>query len=109
MKTSHFVGDGSEQITTESVEFVSPFTLGKSPETYPAGAYKVETLSESLDTTGRAVLVRRRTTLIIPTASGFKCREVVAEELEEALARDAAVRLSEPSENPDREKVGRPA
>lgn len=109
MKAAQFVGDGSGLVTTQSVEFVGPFTLGKSPEIYPAGAYKVETLSEPLNTTGRAAHVRKRTTLIIPTGSGFICREVVANELEEALARDAAVGLSEPSGNPDREEAGHPA
>jgi hypothetical protein len=82
--------------------FVSPFTLGKDPEVYPAGAYDVETKAELVERGGYTAHVRTGTMLIISTATGTRSRPVKGSELEEALARDAE---TEPSENPDRARA----
>jgi len=97
---------GSERVSKRTVSFSHPFTLGRSDDVLPAGDYEVETIEHRMDAgTGSVVHVRTSTELIIRTATGFKCREVAATQLEDALARDVALRLEDPSENPDREKA----
>ena len=83
--------------------FIQPFTLGKSPEVYPAGTYEVETREEAVDCGGYTAHVRTGTMLIIATGSGTRCRPVNGSELDAALLEDAQHSgLVEPSENPDR-------
>jgi len=95
--------DGTERITTRTVDFARAFALGKPAEVYPAGRYDVEIIEHRVDAGGHTALVRKSTTLIIRTATGMRCREIHARELDQALLRDADQRLKEPSENPDRE------
>ena len=91
-----------ERYTTRRVVFVSPFTLGKDPEVYPAGPYDVETKEELVERGGYTAHVRTGTMLIIPTATGTRSRPIEGSDLEIALARDAE---REPSESPDRGKA----
>lgn len=94
---------GAARYTSRRVVFSSPFTLGQAQEIYPAGAYDIETKEEPIERGGYTALVRTATTLIVPTASGTLSRAVKADDLDEALARDAEDgRQHEPSENPDR-------
>lgn len=97
-------GFGAERISRRTVSFAQPFKVGKSDDILPAGDYQVETVEQSMDAGQSTVHVRKSTTLIIPTATGFRCREIPAAQLEDALAQDSKRQLEEPSENPDREK-----
>ena len=92
-----------ERISTRTVTFRRPFTLGKSNEVFPAGIYEVETVEQAIETVAHTAFVRRSQTLIIGTASGLRCREIIANELDTALQHDINQQLTEPSENPDRE------
>lgn len=94
--------DGTERITTQAVDFARPFTIGKSTEVYPAGPYDVEIIEHRVDAGAH---VRKSTTLIMRTATGMRCRVILASELDQALLQDAAEQLKEPSENPDRENA----
>ena len=96
---------GSERVSTRTVTFHRPFTLGKSDEVFPAGTFEVETVEQALEAAGYTAHVRKSQTLIIRTATGLRCRDVVASELDSALQRDTDLQLAEPSENPDREGV----
>lgn len=91
-----------ERYSIRRVAFLSPFTLGKDPEVYPAGTYDVETKEEVVERGGYMAHVRTGTMLIIPTASGTRSRPVEGSDLDKALARDGEV---EPSENPDRHEA----
>lgn len=102
MKPSRPSVGAPERYTTRRIVFVSPFTLGKDQEIYPAGAYDVETREELIERGGYSAHVRTGTMLIIPTATGTRSRPVEGRDLEEALARDGNV---EPSENPDRGRL----
>jgi hypothetical protein len=104
MKPQHS-GCESERITRRAVSFSHPFSLGRTGDVLPAGDYEVETVEQSLEAVQGAVYVRKSTTLIIPTASGFRCRDISPAQLEDALVRDAGLHLREPSENPDAEKA----
>ena len=99
MRSLRAPAGGPERYTTQSVLFSCPFTLGKDPEVYPAGAYDVETKEELVERGGHTAHVRTGTMLIIPTATGTRSRPVESGDLDHALARDAE---TEPSENPDR-------
>ena len=101
-------GGGPERYTTRRLVFVRPFTLGKGPQVYPAGAYDVETKEEAVERGGYTAHVRTATTLIIPTGTGTIVAEVKGSDLDEALARDAEENgQREASENPDRGKAER--
>ena len=102
MKPSRPSVGAPERYTTRRIVFVSPFTLGKDQEVYPAGAYDVETREDLVESGGFTAHVRTATMLIISTATGTRSRPVEGSELEEALARDAE---TEPSENPDRARL----
>ena len=102
MKPSQPSFGAPERYTTRRIVFVSPFTLGKDQEVYPAGAYDVETREELIERGGYTAHVRTGTMLIVSTASGTRSRPVDGSELEDALARDAE---TEPSENPDRGRL----
>ena len=91
-----------ERYTTRRVVFVSPFTLGKDQEVYPAGAYDVETREDLVESGGHTAHVRTGTMLIISTATGTRSRPVEGGELDAALARDGE---GDPSENPDRDRA----
>ena len=95
-----------ERVSTRMVTFDRPFTLGTSAEVFPAGSYEVETVEQALEAAGYTAHVRKSQTLIIRTATGLRCREVLGKELDNALLQDADQQLTEPSENPDREEVG---
>lgn len=95
--------NGLERYTTRRVVFARPFTLGKAPEVYPAGAYEVETKEQALEAGGHTAHVRTSTVLVIATHSGTLSREVRGSELDAAVLRDAQDgRPGDPSENPDR-------
>ena len=97
---------GCERVSKGTLSFSNPFTLGRSDDVLPAGDYEVETIEHRMDAgAGSVVHVRTSAALIVRTATGFKCREVAAGQLEDPLARDAALRLEDPSENPGREKA----
>ena len=102
MRLEQQSNDGVERITTQTVGFARPFTLGKSAEVYPAGPYDVEIIEHRVDAGAH---VGKSTTLIMRTATGMRCRMILASELDQALLQDAAEQLKEPSENPDRENA----
>ena len=98
----------SERYTTRRVVFGSPFKLGEAPEVYPAGTYDVETKEEAVERGGYTAHVRTATMLIVPTATGIRCRPVKGSDLDAALTRDAEDDTQrEPSENPDRGEADR--
>jgi hypothetical protein len=78
-----------ERYSTRQVVFAHPFTLGSSPEAYPAGAYEVETKVQPIEFGAHTALVRTSTVLIIPTPTGTCSRVVSGSELECALMHDA--------------------
>jgi hypothetical protein len=67
---------GHEHYTTRRLTFSRPFTLGTSPEVYPAGTYEVETKQAACDASGRSVLRRISTVLVVPTPTGTLHRQV---------------------------------
>lgn len=95
----------------ESLAAQSEFQPGRSRSiahlrsAFPAGTFEVETVEQALEAAGYTAHVRKSQTLIIRTATGLRCREIVASELDSALQRDTDLQLAEPSENPDREGV----
>ena len=94
---------GHERYTTRHLVFSRPFTLGSSPEVYPAGTYEVETKQEAWEANGHRALRRMSTVLVVPTPTGTLHREVSGTELDRAFAQDAEkLDQSAPSENPDR-------
>ena len=100
---SHGSPDGAERYTTQSVTFTQQFTLGDPPEDFPAGTYEVEAREQAFEASGRTAYLRKSTVLIIPTATGIRCREIQASQLDFALSRDARHEGGrQPSENPDR-------
>ena len=105
MRLEEQLNGSTERVSTRTIMFHHPFTLGKSDEVFPAGTYEVETVEQALEAAGYTARVRKSETLIIRTATGFRCREFVAGELDAALQRDVDQQLTEPSENPDRENV----
>ena len=105
MRLGEQTNDGTERITTRAINFAGPFTLGRSAEVYPAGIYEVETIEQAWVAAGHTAHVRKSTSLIIRTATGIRCREVLGSDLDEALRRASPQQLSEPSENPDREEA----
>jgi hypothetical protein len=99
--------NGSERYTNERILFTQPFTLGRSPEVYPAGMYQVETKKVAAEAGGHTAWIRSSTVLIVPTSTGSYCREVRGSELDESILRDTDHGLAlEPSENPDRSEDG---
>ena len=103
MRPRDLPSNGVDRYTTTRVVFAHPFTLGKAPEVYPAGIYDVETKEQPLDAGGHTAHVRTSTVLIIPTSWGTRCREVLGNDLDEAVLRDAEhCGPRQPSENPDR-------
>jgi hypothetical protein len=78
-----------ERYSTRQVVFAHPFTLGSSPEAYPAGSYEVETKVQPIELGGHTALVRTSTVLIIPTPTGTCSRVVSGSELDRALMHDA--------------------
>jgi hypothetical protein len=100
---SNLPQDGLERYSTRRVVFARPFTLGKAPEVYAAGAYDVETKEQAVEGAGHVAHVRTSTILIIRTPTGTCSREVRGSELDHALSRDAEFSPQrDPSENPDR-------
>ena len=107
MRSSGPPDNGSERYTNERILFTQPFTLGRSPEVYPAGMYQVETKKVAAEAGGLTAWVRSSTVLIVPTSTGSYCREVRGSELDEAILRDTDHGLAlEPCENPDRSEDG---
>lgn len=107
MNGKNLPSNGLERYTDERVVFCHPFTLGNSPEVYPAGVYQVETKKLPAEAGGHTAWVRSSTVLVIPTATGSYCREVRGRELDEAILRDSrSAGPAEPSENPDRGAQG---
>jgi hypothetical protein len=103
MRPTDLPCSGADRYTTKRVVFIRPFTLGKAPEVYPAGIYDVEIKEQPLDAGGHTAHVRTSTVLIIPTSSGTRCREVLGNDLDEAVLRDAEhCGPRQPNENPDR-------
>ena len=102
MKSSQPSLGAPERYTTRRVVFVSPFTLGRDPEVYPAGAYDVEIREELVERGGHTAQVRTGTMLIISTAMGTRSRPVEGSDLDEAPARFGE---ADPSENPDRARA----
>lgn len=103
MRSSDLPSDGQERYTTERVTFEHPFSLGKPPVIYPAGAYQVETRTQQVEAGGHTAHIRTATVLVVATATGSYCREVNGSDLDGALLRDKDEgRSASPSENPDR-------
>ena len=90
MRSEEQLNDGIERITAQMIDFARPFTLGQSTEVYPAGPYEVEIIEHRVDAGGHTAHVRKSTTLIIRTATGMRCREILASELDQALLQDIA-------------------
>jgi hypothetical protein len=89
------LGDGSERHTTRRVVFARPFTLGKSAEVYPAGAYEVETAETVFEGVEHTAHIRTSTVLVVPTPTGTCDRMIVGKDLDEALRLDVeATKLS---------------
>lgn len=78
----------SERCSTQRIVFTRPFSLGDSAEVYPAGTYEVDSTDWNFEGHLHTAHVRRSTVLIIPTASGTCHREILLEDLDEALRRD---------------------
>lgn len=92
-----------ERFTNEKVVFQRPFSLGASPDIYPAGAYQIENRLQTIEAGEHTAWICTSTALVVPTATGSFCREVRGTDLDEAMRRDADPdRTSSPSENPDR-------
>jgi hypothetical protein len=107
MRRWELPNDGLERYSTRRVVFARPFTLGKAPEVYPAGAYQIETKEQELEAGGHTAHVRTSTLLIIPTPTGTCCREVRASDLDQALLDDAAqASPGEPGEIPHGRDTG---
>jgi hypothetical protein len=107
VRSSELSDNGSERYTNERILFTQPFTLGRSPEVYPAGMYQVETKKVAAEVGGHTAWVRSSKVLIVPTSTGSHCREVRGSELDEAILGDTDHGLAlEPSENPDRSEDG---
>lgn len=103
MSPARIQNDGEERFTSEKIVFQRPFSLGGSPEIYPAGAYQVESKLQMLEAGGHIAWVRSSTVLVVPTATGSFCREVKGSDIDEAVRKDTdAGRTSSLSENPDR-------
>jgi hypothetical protein len=92
------------QYSTRLVVFHRPFSLGESPEVYPAGDYEIEIGEDVFGTEGHSARLRLSTTLIVPTQSGTTLRQISSADLDEALRKDAIAgeESHNPSENPDR-------
>lgn len=89
--------------TDQRVVFHDPFTLGCSPNLYPAGTYLVETEHCAYEGNEHTAHVRTSTVLVLPTASGTRDLHVSGCELDAALSADAQhENASDPNENPDR-------
>jgi hypothetical protein len=103
LKRGTAFSDGPERYTTRRIAFAHPFTLGRSPEVYPAGSYEIETKEEAHEAGGHTAYLRTSTVLIIPTQTGTRHHTVSGRELDDALIRDGERgNPSEPKENPDR-------
>lgn len=99
--------DGLERYTIRAITFAQPFSLGSSPDIYPAGTYEVEATERPVELGSQTIFVRTSTVLIVPTGTGVRWREVEPNELDRALEQDAEQGGQiEPSENPDRDRVG---
>jgi hypothetical protein len=92
------------QYSTRHVVFHGPFSLGDSPEVYPAGGYEIEIGEDVFGTEGHSARLRISTALIVPTPSGTTVRPISPADLDEALRKDVLAREENrnPSENPDR-------
>jgi hypothetical protein len=102
MRSSDLPSDGSERCTDGRIVFGYPFTLGGTPEVYPAGMYQVETKKLPAEAHGHTACARSSTFLLIPTSSGTDCREVRRNELDEAIMHNSnQSRARELSENAD--------
>ncbi len=107
MNSQELPSNGLERYTSERVVFRRPFSLGKSPDVYPAGTYEVETKKLPATAAGHTAWIRASTVLVVPTSTGSLCREISGKELDEALLNDSRQSLaSEPSENPDKGGTG---
>jgi hypothetical protein len=92
--------------TDREVVFHGQFTLGASPEIYPAGRYVIETGDRTYEGTTHTAHVRDSTVLIIPTSSGMRTVQVSEADVLAALATDAERHRGSPNENPDRGQAG---
>jgi hypothetical protein len=104
------VDRGATRYTDRDVFFHDQFTLGNSPEIYPAGRYGIEIGDRPYEGNGHTVHVRTSTMLVVATLAGTRNVEVSASDLDAALAADTERHLRWPSENPDRglaERTGR--
>lgn len=98
-----FVDEDSARYTDRHIVFHHPFTLGASPEVYPAGSYVVETENCAYEGNIHTALVRTSTVLVVATPSGTRNVHVNGSDLDAALEADAARQgASDPNENPDR-------
>jgi hypothetical protein len=82
--------------------FHDPFTLGRSPQIYPAGHYVIEIGDCTYQGNGHTAHIRISTVLVIRTPAGTRNVQVSASDLDAALAADAERHCILPSENPDR-------
>lgn len=92
---------GETRVTTSTIEFRSPFRIGRDPRELPAGSYTVHTTEDiyqgAFDRVGVAVSVD----FMVEITGGSTCRIVKPADLRAALERDAQ-QPDEASENPDR-------
>lgn len=85
----------TSRITTRTVRFTQPFTLKNVEGEHPAGTYEVEIDEKLLPGVSFPVYRRVEARITLPFsamgASGHQTVPVAMDELEAALARDAAV------------------
>jgi hypothetical protein len=83
----------AERTTRSTVSFLHPFTLSAIEGEQPAGAYRIETVDERLDTVSASAYRRVSTTIELPAIhTASRSREYVTidpAELNRALERDA--------------------
>ncbi len=75
--------------TKTNVTFAHPFRIAPDGETYPAGAYDVETDEEAIEGNDRTAYVRVKTLLFVKVGGTTSIHTVDPTALAEALARDA--------------------
>lgn len=78
--------------TRTTIAFAHPFRLKSSGEVFPAGTYDLETDEEPADLGGHTIYRRVRSLLLVRASGSVRTVEVNPQELDRALADDAATR-----------------
>lgn len=81
-------GQGATKTTRRTRIFRRPFQIGKDAQVYLAGPYDILTTEAAHEGNERVVYVRISTVLLIKSLGTTTHREVLAEDLEEAIRQD---------------------